>query len=396
MTFRIVPWRDRAEWRQVRDWFYEPAKDDRRELAVSRVTAWQVRGRVPHAIVATALLTTALLREEAQVLSDLEARLLFSAAIVRFVNGLLDPAQQAIHALSMTQLARNIGLPEHYVELRHAATHDTLPTLGTLCDAAEGALDWLFVNYWNLDDVETEGSERVPDPDALTLLGRWHTLRKADPARMLTTGDQDPNVRESVQVLKELERLSQGQQCAAACAKHILEECRKAPDSCIHWRPVIDILAQGQPEFPHAFVTSMLDVMRTHDAGTGYIPDHALLGTDRRAAETDSLPLDLANLLLDWSMFLMSDQPERFEDNKELLRSLAVAKDQWSAQLILRMSTETSIDVSLPAKWRQLIITPKTALKSAAHGVDLVSEEACGGLWQKTSRTNALPIGFVA
>lgn len=69
-------------------------------------------------------------------------------ALIRFVNGLVDPAQMGPFARSIAGIAAQIGLPLWFVELRHAATHEDLPGLDVLRDAARKAMDWLYARYW--------------------------------------------------------------------------------------------------------------------------------------------------------------------------------------------------------------------------------------------------------
>lgn len=75
-------------------------------------------------------------------------RLAYSMALIRFVNGLVDPAQTGPFARSIAGIATQIGLPLWFVELRHAATHEDLPSLSVLRDAARKAMDWLYERYW--------------------------------------------------------------------------------------------------------------------------------------------------------------------------------------------------------------------------------------------------------
>lgn len=49
-----------------------------------------------------------------------------------FVNGLVDPLQKSYYASSISNLAGQLGLPGFFVDLRHAATHEDLPTLAAL------------------------------------------------------------------------------------------------------------------------------------------------------------------------------------------------------------------------------------------------------------------------
>ncbi|CAJ0823431.1 13343_t:CDS:2, partial [Entrophospora sp. SA101] len=65
-----------------------------------------------------------------------------------FVNGLVDPIQQNYYAISISTLAGQLNLPLWFVELRHASTHQDLPSLNVLRNASKQALKWLSDNYW--------------------------------------------------------------------------------------------------------------------------------------------------------------------------------------------------------------------------------------------------------
>ena len=53
-----------------------------------------------------------------------------------FVNALVDAHQTGMYAQSIAHIAARIGLPLWFVELRHAATHEELPSLSVLREAA--------------------------------------------------------------------------------------------------------------------------------------------------------------------------------------------------------------------------------------------------------------------
>lgn len=71
--------------------------------------------------------------------------------------------------------AKQIGLPDSFVELRHEATHGDLPSLIVFRRAAERSLNWLWKDYWrylgvrsgNLDKDEIddfkEGREKLKE-----------------------------------------------------------------------------------------------------------------------------------------------------------------------------------------------------------------------------------------
>jgi ribosomal biogenesis protein LAS1 len=74
------------------------------------------------------------------------------------VTGLLDGYQDKKHKLSMYSIAKNIGLPATFVELRHQCTHEELPSLVNLRAAAERSLLWIWDHYWkNLEESVTPG-----------------------------------------------------------------------------------------------------------------------------------------------------------------------------------------------------------------------------------------------
>ena len=69
-------------------------------------------------------------------ISTIVLRQSYALAIIRLVNGLVDPLQQGAYARPISSIAAQIGLPSWLVELRHAATHEDLPSLHLLREAA--------------------------------------------------------------------------------------------------------------------------------------------------------------------------------------------------------------------------------------------------------------------
>lgn len=66
----------------------------------------------------------------------------------RFVTGLLDSHQDKQMKQSMYSIAKTIGLPATFVELRHQCTHEQLPSLLKLRSAAQKSLGWIWDYYW--------------------------------------------------------------------------------------------------------------------------------------------------------------------------------------------------------------------------------------------------------
>ncbi|KAJ3224694.1 Ribosomal biogenesis protein las1l [Chytriomyces hyalinus] len=143
VTGRVVPWSDFSEWEQVRYWLFTHQHE-----GVRRVKAWSSRGKVPAAVDATALFVEVLLTDQAGRVSEHELRMLYSMAFVRFVNGVVDSQQKGLYAGSVAGIAESLGLPTWFVDLRHAGTHDRLPSISLLRAGCLQALDWLNANYW--------------------------------------------------------------------------------------------------------------------------------------------------------------------------------------------------------------------------------------------------------
>jgi ribosomal biogenesis protein LAS1 len=72
----------------------------------------------------------------ASTFSPVVLRQAYALAIIRLVNGLVDPLQQGVYARPISSIAAQIGLPSWLVELRHAATHEDLPSMHLLREAA--------------------------------------------------------------------------------------------------------------------------------------------------------------------------------------------------------------------------------------------------------------------
>ncbi|KAI8922883.1 Las1-like-domain-containing protein [Entophlyctis helioformis] len=146
---RFVPWAVPEEWDWVYTALYYPSTD-MQAAGVRRVKAWASRGKVPHAIESTAAFVEISLRDTGlfSALTENELRLQYAMAFIRFVNGLVDQAQKGAYASSVAGIAESLGLPSWFVELRHSATHDKLPTLSLFRAGRTQALAWLKANYW--------------------------------------------------------------------------------------------------------------------------------------------------------------------------------------------------------------------------------------------------------
>lgn len=144
----VIPYRSPLELLLLRHKFYRGSPSDKRD-ALATVEVLQLRGKLPHGVECTALFTAATLRDQNNNGADSYlVRSSYAMALVRFVNGVLDPFQQGQYASALVNIAKVVGLPLSFVEIRHAATHEELPSLEALRQLVLDAQAWLYTHFW--------------------------------------------------------------------------------------------------------------------------------------------------------------------------------------------------------------------------------------------------------
>ncbi|KAJ7456627.1 Las1-like-domain-containing protein [Mycena latifolia] len=180
---RRVPWTSIAELDQLCAWIYTDETDlDSKTKAIHRLAAWRAITPLPHALESTLALLSALIQDTSisQRTSHLSLRHSYAAAIIRLVNGLVDPLQLGAYARSIASIANQLGLPPWLVELRHAATHEDLPSLELLRQAARESMTWLLHNYFlpTLNPSTELAPQAAPLRPLAPVLKQYKSLRK--------------------------------------------------------------------------------------------------------------------------------------------------------------------------------------------------------------------------
>ncbi|KAG2123607.1 Las1-like-domain-containing protein [Suillus clintonianus] len=181
---RRVPWANISELDQLCSWVFMDEGDlEAKRFAINRLSAWRAVTALPHALESTLSILTARLldtSETPQNSSWLSLRQNYAAAIIRMVNGLVDPLQAGAYARSIASIAAQLGLPSWLVELRHAATHEDLPSLEMLREAARESLTWLLHNYFlpTINPSAPRPSTAPPLRPVTPLLKQYKTLLK--------------------------------------------------------------------------------------------------------------------------------------------------------------------------------------------------------------------------
>ncbi|EED82871.1 predicted protein [Postia placenta Mad-698-R] len=181
---RRVPWANIGELDQLCAWIY----DDEHDLEAKVHAVNRDRSQPPSS-------------------SYLALRHAYATALIRLVNGLVDPLQLGTYARSISSIAAQLGLPAWLVELRHAATHEDLPSVHVLRDAAREALTWLLHNYFlptlNPAAPPPASAPRAPLRPLAPLLKRYKALQKAAARDVSLAPQLAPEI---TRVLRDAER----------------------------------------------------------------------------------------------------------------------------------------------------------------------------------------------
>lgn len=244
-NYIVTPWRSHADLLRVRNSLYSPETPMEQSYAITTVAAWKQRGNVPHAVESTALLMDAMLLHaqfsttnaiESSVsnktsdwpstgtASSFALRAAYTTALSRFVTGFADLGRHRNGpGQSMFDVARSIGLPPHFVELRHEVAHEDLPGLARLVRSAREAVNWLWGVYWarlpqdNNDDDSGEGATVQNDAASLAAVRRDITeclkkFRSRRLAGLKAKGKAKKEDKEMANLLLETQ-----QQCQSLC-----------------------------------------------------------------------------------------------------------------------------------------------------------------------------------
>ncbi|KAJ9101704.1 hypothetical protein QFC21_003042 [Naganishia friedmannii] len=190
---RALPWTNTQELAQVYAWIWEEPEDEASTgRAVARIATYLAHPSTPlflpllHSLLTSALLPSPPL--SAQHL--LTTRLAISSTLIRFVNSLVDPLQTTAYAKPISLLARQLRIPSSLVAIRHAATHEDLPTYEALRTALEQATEWIRVEVMlplvfpqnNTDNPANDTDNQTTENESqeyLSLVKKYKSLLRA-------------------------------------------------------------------------------------------------------------------------------------------------------------------------------------------------------------------------
>ena len=69
--------------------------------------------------------------------------------------------QNAKYKKSMFAIAKDVGIPAAFIDIRHDATHGEMPSLAVFRDVTQKSLTWLYDEYWS--QLTEDGQESGRD-----------------------------------------------------------------------------------------------------------------------------------------------------------------------------------------------------------------------------------------
>ena len=149
-------------------------------LRITQVNTWKLRRcRIPHSILATADLFDAILHHDTTKNSPSTIKAVYASALAKMVTSVCDLEQDSAEKRSMMEQAAKIGMPEEWVQLRHAITHGQTPGLKVLESAVKDAVPWMWEHFWKSIDGEDEVGEEELREELRKVLIEYRRQRRA-------------------------------------------------------------------------------------------------------------------------------------------------------------------------------------------------------------------------
>ncbi|WWC58577.1 uncharacterized protein I303_101120 [Kwoniella dejecticola CBS 10117] len=141
-----TPWSSRSELEELYEMLFAPNADDTsRRRGLARMSIYISSPSCPtfihllHSLVSVELLPY----PPKSIEENQRSRMMIGMAIVRFINGLVDPLQNGPYARPISHLAATLSISPSLISLRHRATHEDLPPLALLHQSLLSCISYL-------------------------------------------------------------------------------------------------------------------------------------------------------------------------------------------------------------------------------------------------------------
>ncbi|KAF8246342.1 Las1-domain-containing protein, partial [Wilcoxina mikolae CBS 423.85] len=269
----------------------------------------------------------------------------------------------------MHLLAKNLNLPASFVELRHAATHEALPSLVVLRTVALRALDWLWCDYWAAIGVERDeratggAEEEVVVTRARAAIKTWRRLRRDNPVKEIKSGDSSAAGKEVTAVIKECvdicklrQEEDEGVQALIAA---LLEEKALIPagkkkvkmmkGAKLLWMPLLGAVEAAVPGFLEGLVEAMVEVLKAGEELSAALLREARAGRPEVLQTEDVQPsydVEFLAAVVAWLEFLTAQKQTRSGsvgagvDIEDLIKQALLQPNEWNMQLLNHLISE--------------------------------------------------------
>ncbi|GFR17828.1 ribosomal biogenesis protein LAS1L, partial [Trichonephila clavata] len=121
---------------------------------------------LPVAVEATVVLVRAVIQDmlfevEKTFCLEGDIQMLYSMALIRFVNVIVEQHKDTKFVRGVTTLGREQNIPSWIIDLRHEASHSYCPSLPTLRMGAERALQYLEDTFWKAEAASVQSIVNV-------------------------------------------------------------------------------------------------------------------------------------------------------------------------------------------------------------------------------------------
>ncbi|KAK4685678.1 ribosomal biogenesis protein LAS1, partial [Tremellales sp. Uapishka_1] len=274
---RRVPWASRAELAELYDLVFPPsASAESLQSGLSRMSIYISSPSCPAFLhLLYSMLVASLLPYPPTSASEAQtSRLTYSMAIVRFVNGMVDPLQTGPYARPISHLASQLGLPPSLIALRHRATHEDLPPIELLHNAIHDAIGYLqHYSFLPLLASTSEDQWNAGEPSGriVELISRWKKVIKVR-LREKEVGEENPNGRELKRVRRELEQSEVEDVVEALCGvgglvpvarkkRPTRDQTGPSSSSLLLWQPLLSHLHTFHPTFSPTLASHILGII---------------------------------------------------------------------------------------------------------------------------------------
>ncbi|EIW73454.1 hypothetical protein TREMEDRAFT_59622 [Tremella mesenterica DSM 1558] len=176
---RRVPWASSQDLKQLNDLLFAPSADtDSRRRALSRLSIYISSPNCPVFILLTHDLVSASFLPAKSSEERQTARMACGMAVVRFINGLVDPLQTGMMAQPISHLAATLQIPQSLITLRHRCTHEDLPPYPMLLQAVYTAIQYLHQHSFLPLVSAAVNTENVKIRKSQESIQRWKRVMK--------------------------------------------------------------------------------------------------------------------------------------------------------------------------------------------------------------------------